>query len=57
MTGSDVYAPIRMPGPLLEVADRVVFMADGRVIEQGPPEEVLMHPVHERTRAFLGKIL
>ncbi|QHA03815.1 ATP-binding cassette domain-containing protein [Streptomyces broussonetiae] len=40
-----------------EVADTVVFMADGRIVEQGPPGEVLDRPRHERTRAFLSKVL
>ncbi|MGW7819271.1 amino acid ABC transporter ATP-binding protein [Streptomyces puniciscabiei] len=40
-----------------EVADTVVFMADGRIVEQGPPDEVLDRPRHERTRAFLAKVL
>jgi polar amino acid transport system ATP-binding protein len=40
-----------------EVADRVVFMDDGRIIEQGPPEEVLGSPRHERTREFLRRVL
>ncbi|MCS0602059.1 amino acid ABC transporter ATP-binding protein [Streptomyces sp. LP11] len=40
-----------------EVADTVVFMADGRIVEQGPPGEVLERPRHERTRAFLSKVL
>ncbi|MEU9478283.1 amino acid ABC transporter ATP-binding protein [Streptomyces sp. NPDC048191] len=40
-----------------EVADTVVFMADGRIVEQGPPGEVLDRPRHERTRAFLAKVL
>ncbi|MEU0336079.1 amino acid ABC transporter ATP-binding protein [Streptomyces sp. NPDC006193] len=40
-----------------EVADTVVFMADGRIVEQGPPEEVLGAPREERTRAFLAKVL
>jgi polar amino acid transport system ATP-binding protein len=40
-----------------EVADTVVFMADGRIVEQGPPAQVLAAPRHERTRAFLAKIL
>jgi polar amino acid transport system ATP-binding protein len=40
-----------------EVADTVVFMADGRIVEQGPPGEVLDDPRHERTRAFLSKVL
>jgi polar amino acid transport system ATP-binding protein len=40
-----------------EVADRVVFMDDGVVVESGPPGEVLANPRHERTRAFLSKVL
>ena len=40
-----------------EVADSVVFMDDGVVVEQGPPREVLDSPRHERTRDFLGKVL
>ncbi|WP_030947412.1 amino acid ABC transporter ATP-binding protein [Streptomyces sp. NRRL S-646] len=40
-----------------EVADSVVFMADGKIVEQGPPGDVLDAPRHERTRAFLSKVL
>ncbi|MFI5978356.1 amino acid ABC transporter ATP-binding protein [Streptomyces sp. NPDC051452] len=40
-----------------EVADTVVFMADGRIVEQGPPDEVLDAPREDRTRAFLSKVL
>ncbi|MGW1727968.1 amino acid ABC transporter ATP-binding protein [Streptomyces sp. NPDC002306] len=40
-----------------EVADTVVFMDDGRVVEQGAPGDVLDRPRHERTRAFLSKVL
>ncbi|MFB7374784.1 amino acid ABC transporter ATP-binding protein [Streptomyces sp. NPDC056222] len=40
-----------------EVADTVVFMDEGRIVEQGPPAEVLDNPRHERTRAFLSKVL
>ncbi|MEU5135898.1 amino acid ABC transporter ATP-binding protein [Streptomyces californicus] len=40
-----------------EVADTVVFMDEGRVVEQGPPADVIDHPVQERTRAFLSKVL
>ncbi|MFE9663654.1 ATP-binding cassette domain-containing protein [Streptomyces sp. NPDC005955] len=40
-----------------EVADTVVFMDEGRVVEQGPPAAVLDAPRHERTRAFLSKVL
>ncbi|MEV7546410.1 amino acid ABC transporter ATP-binding protein [Streptomyces sp. NPDC089915] len=38
-----------------EVADTVVFMDGGAVVEQGPPASVLDHPSHPRTRAFLSK--
>jgi polar amino acid transport system ATP-binding protein len=37
-------------------ADRVVVLADGRIIEQGPPGEVLERPAHERTRQFLSRV-
>ncbi len=40
-----------------EVADSVVFMDDGVVVESGPPAEVLSNPRHERTQAFLSKVL
>ncbi|MEU8529795.1 MULTISPECIES: amino acid ABC transporter ATP-binding protein [Streptomyces] len=40
-----------------DVADRVVFMDDGRVVEEGSPEQVLGDPAHERTRAFLARVL
>ncbi len=40
-----------------QVADRVIFMDDGRIIEQGPPEHFFTNPTEERTKAFLGKIL
>jgi polar amino acid transport system ATP-binding protein len=39
-----------------EVANRVVFMSDGVVVEQGDPRAVLSHPQHERTRAFLKRV-
>ena len=40
-----------------EVADRVVFMADGEVVEVGPPEHFFTNPQEERTRLFLSQIL
>jgi polar amino acid transport system ATP-binding protein len=43
-------------GFALKAAHRVVFMADGVVVEQGSPEEVIHHPQHERTRAFFRKL-
>ena len=39
------------------VASRVMFMADGNVIEQGRPEDVFDNPQEERTKQFLSKIL
>ncbi|MDN6303202.1 MAG: amino acid ABC transporter ATP-binding protein, partial [Brachybacterium sp.] len=39
-----------------DIADTVVFMDHGRIVEQGPPAEVLDHPRHERTRAFLHRV-
>ncbi|AZK46312.1 amino acid ABC transporter ATP-binding protein [Paenibacillus lentus] len=40
-----------------EVADRVLFMADGEIIESGAPEQIFGNPRHERTRAFLTRVL
>jgi len=40
-----------------EVADRVIFMDGGYIVEQGPPEEVLGNPREERTKQFLGLVL
>ena len=40
-----------------EVADRVVFMDDGVVVEEGPPRTVLADPQHPRTRDFLSRVL
>ena len=37
-------------------ADRIVFMADGQVLEQGRPQAVLENPQHERTKAFVSQI-
>ncbi|MBO0772729.1 MAG: amino acid ABC transporter ATP-binding protein [Actinobacteria bacterium] len=39
------------------VADRVIMMDEGRIIETGPPGQVLDEPAHERTQAFLSKVL
>ncbi|MEU3189160.1 amino acid ABC transporter ATP-binding protein [Streptomyces sp. NPDC006992] len=40
-----------------EVADRVVFMDDGLIVEEGPPEQVVGAPRQARTRAFLARVL
>jgi polar amino acid transport system ATP-binding protein len=40
-----------------QVADRVIFMASGEIVEEAPPEEFFRNPKHERTKKFLGEIL
>lgn len=40
-----------------EVADRLIFFDGGRVVEQGPPEEVFTNPQNDRTRVFLSAVL
>ena len=40
-----------------EVADRVIMMAEGQVVESGPPEQLFTRPGHPRTKAFLARIL
>ena len=39
------------------VADRIIFMADGVIMEDGNPEKVLDNPKHQRTKEFLSKLL
>lgn len=40
-----------------EVADRVIFMDGGYIVEEGPPDQLFNHPQHERTKDFLDKVL
>lgn len=40
-----------------EVADRVIFMEGGYIVEEGTPEEVILNPSEERTKDFLSKVL
>lgn len=40
-----------------EVGDRVIFMDEGVIVEEDTPENIFSNPKHERTKAFLGKIL
>jgi ABC-type polar amino acid transport system ATPase subunit len=40
-----------------EVADRVVFMADGEILEENTPKEFFDNPQHERTKLFLQEII
>ena len=40
-----------------EVGDRILFMADGKLLEEGTPEEIFDHPQHPRLKDFLSKVL
>ena len=40
-----------------EVGSRVLFMADGKLVEQGTPEQIFEHPQNPRLQDFLGKVL
>ena len=40
-----------------EVSDRILFMSDGQIVEQGTPVELLEHPQEQRTHDFLSKVL
>ena len=40
-----------------KVADRVVFMSDGAIIEEGSPADIFDHPQSERLQSFLAKVL
>ncbi|HQT43681.1 MAG TPA: amino acid ABC transporter ATP-binding protein [Halothiobacillus sp.] len=40
-----------------QVADRVVVMAEGKIIEQGPPEQIFNHPSHPKTQSLLAAVL
>ena len=56
-TGMTMIVVTHEMGFAREVAGKVVFMDEGAVVESGPPNEVLANPRHERTRAFLSKVL
>ncbi|MBR6809030.1 MAG: amino acid ABC transporter ATP-binding protein, partial [Clostridia bacterium] len=40
-----------------EVADRVIFMDEGKIVEEGTPEEIFANPQQQRTKDFLNKVL
>ena len=40
-----------------KVGDRVIFMANGVVVEDAVPQEMFRHPQHDRTRQFLAEVL
>ncbi len=56
-TGMTMIVVTHEIGFAREVADRVVFMDGGHIIEQGAPKDILVNPKEERTRAFLKRVL
>ncbi|GHE07098.1 amino acid ABC transporter ATP-binding protein [Klenkia taihuensis] len=56
-TGTTMIVVTHEIGFARQAADRIVFMDSGRVVEQGTPAQVLDDPQHERTKAFLAKVL
>ncbi|MEM4795140.1 MAG: ATP-binding cassette domain-containing protein [Ignisphaera sp.] len=44
-------------GFAMRVADEVIFMEDGRIVEKGPPERILLAPEKERTKIFVSKLM
>ncbi|GAA1852397.1 amino acid ABC transporter ATP-binding protein [Pseudonocardia ailaonensis] len=56
-TGTTLVVVTHEIGFAREVADLVVFLDAGRIVEQGTPAEVLDHPTHPRTKDFLSKVL
>ena len=56
-TGTTLIIVTHEIGFAREVADVVVFLADGRIVEQGRAADVIDHPQHPRTREFIGKVL
>nr|WP_062330353.1 amino acid ABC transporter ATP-binding protein [Herbidospora sakaeratensis] len=56
-TGTTMVVVTHEIGFAREAADTVVFLDEGLVVEQGPPDQVIDHPQHERTRAFISRVL
>ncbi len=56
-TGTTMIVVTHEIGFARKAADQIVFMDAGRIVEQGPPEQVLDDPQHDRTRAFLARVL
>jgi polar amino acid transport system ATP-binding protein len=56
-TGMTMIVVTHEVGFAREVADRVIFMDEGQIIEEGKPAELIASPQHERTQAFLSRIL
>ena len=57
MEGMTMVVVSHEMGFAAEVADRVIFMADGKIVEAGSPRDLFDHPKEERTKSFLSKVL
>jgi polar amino acid transport system ATP-binding protein len=57
MDGMTMIVVTHEMGFARQVADRVIFMAEGSIVEEGPPADFFRNPRHARTRKFLGEIL
>ncbi|WP_320163058.1 amino acid ABC transporter ATP-binding protein [uncultured Trichococcus sp.] len=57
MEGMTMVVVTHEMGFAKEVGDRILFMDDGQVMEQGTPDEIFNHPKSERTKDFLSKVL
>src|SRR3989475_5921889 len=55
--GADFILVTHEMGFARQIADQVVLLADGRIVEAGPVEQVFEHPVHAQSRDFLAKVL
>ena len=55
--GMTMFVVTHEMGFAREVSDRVIFMSDGRIVEEGTPSEIFDSPKEERTKSFLEKVL
>jgi len=55
--GMTMFVVTHEMGFAREVADRVIFMDQGRIVEEGTPEHFFTDPIHDRTKLFLSQIL
>ena len=56
-TGMTMVVVTHEMGFAREVGNRVLFMADGKLLEEGTPEDIFEHPQHPRLQDFLSKVL
>ena len=56
-TGMSMVVVTHEMGFAKEIADRIIYMYDGVIVEEGTPDEIFNHPKNERLKSFLSKIL